>query len=99
MYQTDSKKLEEFKAKYKGVYLITVDDKAALFRKPTRQHISFATAASSQGMDAIAFTESIMKNTFLEGDREILEDDDYFLPAMPVINQMVESKQAEIKKL
>lgn len=99
MYQTDSKKLEEYKAKYKGVYLITVEDKAALFRKPSRQDISFATAASSQGKDAIAFTESIMKNTFLEGDREILEDDDYFMSAMTVTNEMVESKQAEIKKL
>lgn len=99
MYQIDKDKLAELKAKHGNVYLITVEDKAAVFRKPSRQDISFATAASSQGKDAIAFTESIMRNTFLDGDRELLDNDDYFMAAMTVVDEMVETKQAELKKL
>lgn len=99
MYQIDEKRLAALKAKHGDVYEITVEDKAAVFRKPSRQDLSFATNTSSQGKDPIAFTEAIMKNTYIEGDRELVDDDNYFLGAMQVVSVMVEAKQAEIKKL
>ena len=43
--------------------------------------------------------EAILRSTFVEGDKEILDNDEYFFGAMPGAMEMFETKQGEIKKL
>lgn len=99
MYEMTDERLKALKAQYGTVYLITVDDKAAVFKKPSRNDLSYATAASSQGKDAVKLAETILRNTFVEGDRDIIDNDEYFFGAMPIAMEMFEIKQGEIKKL
>lgn len=99
MYTLTEDRTKELKAKHGKVYLIKVEDKQAVFRQPTRQDLSYATTASSQGKDPYKMADTILKNTYLEGDREIVENDEYFFGAMPVAMQMIEIKQGELKKL
>lgn len=99
MYQISEERIKELKAKNGSIYLITVDDKQAVFKKPTRHDLSYATTASGQGKDTVKLAEIILRNTFVEGDEEILNDDEYFYGAMPVAMEMFETKQGEIKKL
>ena len=99
MFKLTEEKKKELKEKHGDIYLVTVEDKSAVLRKPTRKDLSYAMAASSQGNDPIALAETIMKNCFVEGDRELMEDDDYFFGAMPVVTEMIQVKAGELKKL
>lgn len=101
MFEYTKEQLEGWKRKYgeNNIFEVTVEDKKAVLRKPTRKDLSFATAGSGQGTDAMKFSEVLMRQCWVDGDREILEDDDYFLGAVPVLQALAEVKKAEIKKL
>lgn len=99
MFSYTDEQMAAWKKKNGTVYEIKVEDKKAVLRKPTRQDLSYATAGSSQGKDGMKFSELLMKQCWIDGDREILEDDEYFLSALPKLESLTELKQAEIKKL
>lgn len=99
MFSYTEEQLAAWKKKHGTVYEIKVDDRKAILRKPARQDLSYATAGSSQGKDGMKFSELLMRQCWIDGDREILEDDEYFLSALPVLESITELKQAEIKKL
>lgn len=91
--------IESWKKQHGDVIQYTVEDKVAYFRKPTRQEISYASVASNQMKDAVKYTETLMRSCWLGGDMEILERDEYFLGAAPIIDALTEVKAGEIKKL
>lgn len=91
--------IEDWKKKHGDVIQYTVEDKVAYFRKPTRQEMSYASVASNQMKDAVKYTETLMRSCFLGGDTDILEEDEYFLGAAPIIEALTEVKAGEIKKL
>lgn len=91
--------IEDWKKKHGEIIQYTVEDKEAYFRKPTRQEMSYAAVSSNQMKDALKYTETLMRSCFLGGDTEILEKDEYFLGAAPVIDALTEVKAGEIKKL
>lgn len=99
MYKITDEAVKALKDKHGDIFLITVEDKSAVFRKPNRQELSYAMVASHQGNDAVSMCESIANSCYVEGDREIIDNDDYFLGAMPVLTEMIDIKQGEIKKL
>ena len=101
MFEYTEEQLKRWKDKYgdDGVFELTVEDKKAVLHKPSRKDLSFATAGSSHGTDAIKFTEILIRQCWIDGDNEIQEDDNYFLGAMPVVQAISEAKQAELKKL
>ncbi len=91
--------INDWKAKHGTVVVYTVDDKEAYFRKPTRQELSYASVASNQMKDVIKYSETLMNSCWLGGDREILDNDEYFMGAMEVIGALAEVKSGEVKKL
>ena len=91
--------IEDWKKKHGDVIQYTVEDKVAYVRKPTRQEMSYASVASNQMKDAVKYTETLMRSCFLGGDTDILEKDEYFLGAAPIIEALTEVKAGEIKKL
>lgn len=101
MFTYTDEQLKGWKKKFgEGhVFEITVEDKKCLLHKPTRQDISYATAGSSQCKDSAKFLELIAKQCWIDGDKEILDDDDYFLAIGPKMAVLAETKKAEIKKL
>ena len=48
MYTINESRIAELKEKHGSVYLIKVDDKQAVFKKPSRQDLSYATAVSTR---------------------------------------------------
>lgn len=101
MFEYNENQFKEWKEKYGDtrVVEVVVDGKKAIMHKPSRTDLSYAIAGSSQGADTVKFVELLMRQCWIDGDREILEDDDYFLAAMPVVQRLAEVKEAEIKKL
>lgn len=101
MFTYTDEQFQEWEKKYgKGkVFELTIEDKRAVLRKPDRKALSFATTGSSGGKDPMKFNEVILNQCWIAGDEEIREDDDYFLAACPVLEGLMEAKQAELKKL
>ena len=99
MFTYTAEQLASWKKKYGDVFELVVDDKKAVLHKPSRKDLSFAMAGSSQAQDSIKFVEILLKQCWIDGDLEIQTDDEYFLGAVPQLQVLSETKEAEIKKL
>ena len=101
MFTYSADQLKGWKEKFgdDSVFEVVVGEKKAVLHKPGRKDLSFANAGSSQGQDSVKFVEILLKQCWIDGDKEILENDDYFFGVVPVMEAMIETKEAEIKKL
>lgn len=101
MFEYTADQLKDWKKKYGDdkIFEIVVDDKKAILHKPTRKDLSFAMAGSSQAKDSIKLAEILLNQCWIDGDKEIKENDDYFFGAVPKLEVLSETKEAEIKKL
>lgn len=97
--QTDltPEEITELKKEYGDVFCIEVEDKKAFIHKPSRQILDLASSSSSK--KASQFNEVILKNCWLAGDKDIVHNDDYFLGASAVLDEVITFKKAELKKL
>ena len=87
--------LEELKKQHKHVFRITVVDKSAVFRMPSRAELS----QLSNIKDPMKYNESFMETCFLQGDRELIDDDAYFFSAQGELSKILNSKVAVLEKL
>jgi len=101
----DLEKLKQLSNKHKGLwYLPIIDDdgnieKLAILKPIDRNILSYAsTKMQDEGL--YAFLESAMNECILSeySDREIIEEDDYFLPAAGQFNKLIEGKKAYMLK-
>ena len=98
MYKPTKEEIAKFKKKYpQGIHKIVVEDKCAIFKTPDRKIIKMAAPYS--GKNNIIFNETILRNSFVAGDSEILEEDSYFLGAQTYVSEMIEVREASIEKL
>jgi hypothetical protein len=96
MYKPTKERIAELKAEHGDLFLITVEDKQAIFKAPSRKTLSYANASNK---DIVKFNETILNGCFVEGDRELLDDDRYFLAAGSKAIELIEIKESEIAKL
>lgn len=89
--------ISDWKKKHGYVCEISVDGKTCYLRKPSRHELSYATTVASK--DPIKFNELLLNSCWLAGDEEIKKDDDLFLAVCPKLAELVEVKEAELKKL
>lgn len=85
----------------KTVFEISVNDDegnpvTAYFKKPSRQILS--VALSLQDRDPLKSKELILRNCWLEGDKRIVDDDDLFISACTVVDEIMHYRKAVIKK-
>lgn len=100
----DLKKAEILKKNYKTkrVFLIEVEDEdtgewiGGWIRRPNLKEFSMFTKLAQK--DNLSALQTLMTNIFLEGDRRIYEDDDYFLGAIAQIQDIVNVQASRIKK-
>lgn len=101
------KKAEELKAKHKlrKIFVVVVegeegDDKPlyiAYLRRPSLAH--FSQYMSFVQKDLVQANKMLAANVFLDGDRELIDDDDLFLyGAMTQLNTLIESRNADMIK-
>ena len=98
---------EKIKKKYKikKTFLIEVEDEDSedvdawakgWVRKPTLKEYSAFSKISQN--DNIGGLKVLLTNIFLEGDKRILEEDDFFLSAMTQLEQIISVQTSRIKK-
>lgn len=87
--------IKEWKAKHGELFEIIVEDKSCILHRPTRKDLSYASAVK----DPIKMSEVMLNALWVAGDEEIKEDDSLFLAAIQKMQDILEVKEAEIKKL
>ena len=87
--------IKEWKAKHGELFEITVEDKSCILHRPIRKDLSYASAVK----DPIKMSEVMLNALWVDGDEEIKEDDSLFLAAIQKMQEILEVKEAEIKKL
>ena len=89
--------IKQWKAKYKEVFVLRVDDKVAYLRTPDRATLSYASTLATK--DPMKFNEAILTNCWLGGDEEIKTDDALFLAASSKLGELRQIKEATLEKL
>lgn len=97
MEKITKEQIAEWKKKYGSVFQLSVEDKTAYLRKPDRKTLSYASTAGQS--DPLKFNEVLLKGCWLGGDEEIRTDDDLFLAASGKLGELIQVKEAELKKL
>lgn len=87
--------IKEWKAKYGDLFEITVEGKTCILRKPNRKDLSYASVVK----DPIKMSETLLNRLWLGGDEEIKTDDELFMATVNVMDDVLEVREAEIKKL
>ena len=87
--------IESWKKKHGEIFELTIEDKSCIIRRPTRQEFSFVSGIK----DPIQLSETLLKQLWIDGDKEILDDDAYFRPAISQLDEVLRQKEASVKKL
>lgn len=87
--------IAEWKRKHGELFEITVESKSCILHRPTRQDLSYASVVK----DPIKMSETMLNQLWVAGDEEIKTDDSLFLAAIQKMQEVLEVKEAAIKKL
>lgn len=99
---TEEEKIRKWKELYKNVFAYEVETengemKKVHFRQPDRRILSAATI-NAKG-DIMRYNEVVLKNCLLDEDKSILEDDSLFFGLSQKVDELVNAKVGELKKL
>lgn len=82
----------------KGIYKIEVGGHVAYFRNPTRQDINIA-ASQLDADNPIDYFENIMRETFVGGSQEVIDEDELYLGALNKVRTKIDGKKAVLVNL
>lgn len=97
MGQATPEQIENWKKSHGTVFAIIVEDKICYVKKPGRKEMSYA--ASIGANDPMGMVEGILTTCFLGGHEGFKTEDDLFLAAASQLEQIIETKKAELVKL
>lgn len=92
-----NEQIEGWKKKYGDIFEVTADGKTAYLKKPDRKALSAAAVIGKS--DPMKYNEVLLNNCWLAGDEEIKTDDSLFLGVSSHLAELIEIKEAELKKL
>jgi hypothetical protein len=95
--EATAEQIAGWKAQYKDVYAIEVEDSVAYLHKPDRIAIKAMSAVATS--DPIRASEILLENCWLGGDPSIKTEDEKFLAVSGKMGELIEIKSAELKKL
>ena len=87
--------IAELKKKHGEIYEIRVEGKSCIVRRPNRKDLSYVSVVK----DPIKMSETLLKQLWVDGDKEIQENDDLFLAVIPKMEEVIKVKESQIKKL
>lgn len=90
-----TEQVQEWKQKHGDLFEISVEEKSCILHRPTRKDLSFVSVVK----DPIKMSEAMLNQLWVAGDEEIKTDDALFLAAIQKMQDVLEVKEAEIKKL
>lgn len=85
----------EWKRKHGDIFELSVEDKSCIVRRPNRKDLSYVSVVNNP----IQMSETLLKQLWVDGDKEILEDDSLFLAVIPKMEEVIKIKESAIKKL
>nr|DAJ01333.1 MAG TPA: hypothetical protein [Caudoviricetes sp.] len=85
----------EWKRKHGDIFELSVEDKSCIVRRPNRKDLSYVSVVKNP----IQMSETLLKQLWVDGDKEILEDDSLFLAVIPKMEEVIKIKESAIKKL
>lgn len=95
--QAEPQQIDAWKKQYGEVYCVEVDGSVCYLHKPDRATLK---AVASVGMnDPIRSNEVLLENCWIAGDESIKTDDAKFMGVSPVLAELVQIKEAVLKKL
>ena len=97
MAKITEQQLQEWRKKYTDIYEIKVEDKVGYFHAPDRNTMGYAMQQAQK--NPMSANEVLAKNCFLGGDKELLENDTYFLALSARLSELIEIKSSSLKKL
>jgi len=92
-----TEEIEQAKQAFGDVFQLQVEDKKCYIHKPTRQVIDLAVQSAAKRSSM--FDETILRNCWLAGDKEIVDVDEYFYAVSKQLDEVIKFKTAELKKL
>ena len=95
--QATPEQIEAWKKQHGVIYAATVGDGICYLKKPSRKVLGYASFASKN--NPLNFNEVILNDCWLGGDESIRTDDAKFLGVSGVLAELIEVKEAELKKL
>ena len=95
--QAAPEQIEAWKRQHGEVFAVTVGDSVCYLKKPSRKALGYASFASKN--NPLNFNEVILNDCWLGGDESIKTDDAKFLGVSGVLTELIEVKEAELKKL
>ena len=95
--KTIEQKISEWKAKHGDVFQVELDGRVAYLKRPDRKVLGAAAVTGKS--DPMKYNEVILNNCWLEGDEEIRTNDAMFLGVSAQLAEIIEIKEATLKKL
>ena len=95
--QATPEQIEAWKKQHGEIYAATVGDGICYLKKPSRKVLGYASFASKN--NPLNFNEVMLNDCWLGGDESIRTDDAKFLGVSGVLAELIEVKEAELKKL
>lgn len=97
-----AQQIEQWKEKYRHLFCYAVETEEGeivecYFRQPDRRILSAATV-NAKG-DPMRYNEIVLKNCMLDENKELLEDDSIFFGLSQKVDELVNAKVGELKKL
>lgn len=95
--QVTQEQILAWKEQHQDVFRISVEDKVAYFRPPTRKAYSYASQVGAK--DPMKFNEFILKDCILGGDKELAEDERYLLTMGQHVVKLLNIMESSLEKL
>ena len=89
--------IDSWKKKYRKVFCYEVDGKRLSFKQPDRNTLAAASVIARN--DPMKYNEFVLNNSFLGGERAMLEDDSVFYGLSQKMDELVAAKVGELKNL
>lgn len=98
MAKVTDKQIAAWKQEHGGVYAFPCEDKVGYLREPNMNDFKRAMVAMQKD-GQVGFGETMLKALWLDGDKEIIENDTYFIPAKKSMADFFEYDDAVIEDL
>lgn len=95
--QATEEQVKEWKEAHGNVFAIKTEGHICYLKKPSRKNISYASVAGKT--DPLKFNEVLLRDCWLGGSEEIRKNDEMFMAASGVLDQLIDVKEAELEKL
>ena len=95
--QATEEQIKTWREEHGDVFKIEVEGHVCYLKKPSKRILAAANQAGRN--DPFKFNETLIRQTWLGGDETMRSDDDMFLSMAGALDDLIEVKVAEVKKL